>query len=332
MEVVDKTVPDLEVVEAPLFDAEPMLFEGFEPAQDTRKRKPIPTDAPRRCQENEIWRIGDQHLLVADCRNVASVVDLFGGARAKLTITSPPYADRRSYDEGSGFVPIPADQYVNWFEDVEKTIAAVTDDAGSFCLNIRAHAKDGFRTLYVYDLILAMCRRWGWGLVDDMVWRRPGNPGSWPNRLKNDWEGVYHFCRQAKLAEFHPEAAGVPSARCIANGVRRKRGTGTSFGAPEERRDGLAHPSNVLATQVSSESWHEAAYPVDLPEFFIKLFTKPGDEVFDPFSGSGTTLLACQTLGRRGYGVELSAAYADVALHRIEKELGLTPVLCRRLE
>jgi len=54
-------------------------------------------------------------------------------------------------------------------------------------------------------------------------------------------------------------------------------------------------------------------------EFFIKAFTDPGDVVFDPFLGSGTTMAAAYGLGRSAFGCEISPAYTDVICKRIEK-------------
>ena len=60
-------------------------------------------------------------------------------------------------------------------------------------------------------------------------------------------------------------------------------------------------------------------HPRGLPEFFIRAFTDPGDAVWDPFCGSGTTLAAAYGLGRSAFGCEISPAYTDVICKRIEK-------------
>jgi DNA modification methylase len=80
-----------------------------------------------------------------------------------------------------------------------------------------------------------------------------------------------------------------------------------------ERRDKV-YPTNVLhlATETKNKN-HSAVFPEDLPEWFIKLFTKPGDYVLDPFAGSGTTLRVAQKLGRNSLGIELLQQYFDNA-------------------
>jgi DNA modification methylase len=67
---------------------------------------------------------------------------------------------------------------------------------------------------------------------------------------------------------------------------------------------------------------HTAPFPVGLPVFFLKAFSDPGDTVFEPFAGSGTTLIAAEQLGRRCYAMEISPAYCDVVLARWEKFTG----------
>jgi DNA modification methylase len=80
----------------------------------------------------------------------------------------------------------------------------------------------------------------------------------------------------------------------------------------------LVYPDNVLylATECGNKQ-HSAAFPEALPEWFIRLFTKRGDTVLDPFLGSGTTAVVAQRLGRTAIGIELSPAYLQVARDRL---------------
>ena len=156
---------------------------------------------------------GQHRFLCGDARDSGDVERLFAGARANIVITSPPYASQRKYDESSEFRPVPPDQYVGWFQAAALNIAAVLAAGGSFFLNIKEHADDGERDLYVMDLVIAHRRQWGWRLVDTFCWRKTDNgvPGGWENRFKNAWEPVFHFCRQ-KSIKFRPKA-GRPCFR-----------------------------------------------------------------------------------------------------------------------
>jgi hypothetical protein len=61
---------------------------------------------------------------------------------------------------------------------------------------------------------------------------------------------------------------------------------------------------------------HPAVFPIALPQFVMDCFSQPGDIVYEPFCGSGTSLLAAQRTGRHSHAVEIAPSYVDVALKR----------------
>ena len=79
-----------------------------------------------------------------------------------------------------------------------------------------------------------------------------------------------------------------------------------------------AYPSNVLhlATECNNKN-HSAAFPEGLPEWFIRLFTKEGDTVLDPFMGSGTTNLVANRMRRNSIGIEISPEYYEMGKNQI---------------
>jgi hypothetical protein len=94
------------------------------------------------------------------------------------------------------------------------------------------------------------------------------------------------------------------------------------------RHSGIARPSNVIEARTeSSQGSHSAPFPRVLAEFFVKAFSDAGDIVADPFLGSGTTMAAAHVLERAGYGIEISPAYCDVILRRMEHLTGVQPML-----
>jgi len=164
----------------------------------------------------DIWCIAGRRLVCGDCRDHGVAARLFDGNKANLVITSPPYATQRDYDPASGFKPAPPEEYSDWFRDVAANIAAILAPDGSYFLNIRAHAEEGERNLYVMDLVLAHKRQWGWRFVEEFCWRKTDNgvPGGWGNRFKNAFEPVFHFCRQPEI-KFRPQAVGHVSEDCF---------------------------------------------------------------------------------------------------------------------
>src|ERR1019366_4484131 len=287
-----------------------------------------------RCCAKEFTPKSLRHrLLCADSREPVSVTSLFGKARDNVAITSPPYAAQREYDATSGFMPVPAGEYVAWYRAVADSVAAVLAPNGSYFLNIKEHADDGERSLYVKDLVLAHKRQWGWLFVDEFCWRntRNGVPGGWPNRFKNAWEPVFHFAKASSI-KFNPDAVSALSDDVFEyspDNPKSESGSGLlGSGKRSNQHKGLARPSNVI--EVAAESGHgshSAPFPRALVEFFVKAFSDPGDIIFDPCLGSGSTMAAAHVLGRIGYGCEISPGYCDVIIRRVQKLIGKPAVL-----
>ena len=342
-------------------DLDAMLAVPEEPQQAPEAEEQIP-DAPLVAvtRPGDLWLLGDHRLICGDCRDRNNLGILFPhDSRAAMCITSPPYATQREYDTSSGFRPIPAEEYSGWFRAVADNVAAILADDGSYFLNIKPHADDGERNLYVMDLVIAHRRQWGWRFVDEFCWRKTDNgvPGGWGNRFKNAFEPVYHFCRQQQI-KFRPKRVGHESEDCFdyspSNPKSRSGsgllGTGARGAAADSGRNqdawqrsrkslsketnaegryaDVARPSNVIEVKSeSSQGSHSAPFPRQLVEFFLLAFSDPGDVVYDPFMGSGTTMAAAHLLERAGYGCELSPAYCDVILRRLVELGAEMPVL-----
>lgn len=337
------------------------LFAEVAPEVAPSENEEAPEEVPEAPEEpvtrpGDIWLIGPHRLICGDCRDYAVVKRLLDGTRANVVITSPPYASQRAYDPSSGFRPVPPDQYIEWFRNVAANIAAVLADDGSYFLNIKEHADGGQRNLYVKKLTIAHVEQWGWRFVDELCWRKTddGVPGGWGNRFKNAWEPIFHFCRHEKI-KFRPKAVGHWSEDCFdysPNNPKSTSGSGLLGTGPrgaaadvgrnhdswqttrrnandlEGRHGGIARPSNVIEVKTeSSQGSHSAPFPRALAEFFVKAFSDSGDLIFDPFLGSGTTIAAAHVLDRIGYGTEISPAYCDVILRRIEHLTGIEPAL-----
>ncbi|WP_298288350.1 site-specific DNA-methyltransferase [Thiomonas sp.] len=261
-------------------------------------------------------------VLHGDC---GEVLKTFAAGSVNLIVTSPPYADRRKSTYG-GIAP---EHYVEWFLPRSAEFFRVLADDGSFVLNIKEKAENGERHTYVLELILAL-RRQGWLWTEEYIWhKRNCYPGKWPNRFRDAWERCLHFTKQRRF-KMNQEAVMVPMGdwadarlkRLGKNDVVRfdsqvSSGFGKNIANWLDRP--MAYPTNVLhlATECSNKN-HSAAFPQALPEWFIKLFSDPGDTVLDPFVGSGTTLKAARELGRNGIGIDLSREYCDMAEARSE--------------
>ncbi|GAB4485439.1 MAG: hypothetical protein OHK0031_09530 [Anaerolineales bacterium] len=261
-------------------------------------------------------------LINGDCRDVLKTLP---DESIDLIFTSPPYADSRENSYGG----IKPDDYVNWFLPISDELLRVLKPTGTFVLNIKEKVVDGERHTYVIELILAM-RKQGWLWTEEFIWHKKNSyPGKWPNRFRDSWERLLQFNKTRRFNMYQDEVMvpmGDWAGRRLKNlsntdQIRDTSKVGSGFGkrvANWVGRDKV-YPTNVLhlATETKNKS-HSAVFPEDLPEWFIKLFTKPGDFVLDPFSGSGTTLRVAQRMGRNSIGIEILQEYFDVAQSQLE--------------
>lgn len=144
---------------------------------------------------------------------------------------------------------MPPNEYVEWYRQVATGIESILAPDGSYLLNIKEHAEDGERSLYVKDLVLAHKRQWGWRFVDEFCWRNTKNgvPGGWNNRFKNAFEPVFHFTRSASI-KFRPEAVSTASADVFEySPANAKSDSGSGLlgsGTRNNQGEGMARPSN----------------------------------------------------------------------------------------
>lgn len=283
----------------------------------SKPRHGIIMQLPLDFQANGVHSEWRDRILLGDSR------DLLRGLpdnSVDLIVTSPPYADSRKKTYGG----INPDEYVEWFLPITAELLRVLKPGGTFVLNIKEKVVSGERHTYVIELILAM-RQQGWLWTEEFIWHKKNcYPGKWPNRFRDAWERCLQFNKERHFAMYQ-EAVMVPMGDWAKTRLRNLSQTdqrrdesrvGSGFGKNVSNWLGraLVYPTNVLhlATE-SSNRQHSAAFPIELPKWFIKLFTQEGDLVLDPFMGSGTTALAAQALGRHYLGIELLSEYVEIA-------------------
>ncbi len=260
-------------------------------------------------------------LYLGDCTKELEKID---SNSIDLIVTSPPYADQRKSTYGG----VHPNKYVEWFSPISEQLLRISKPTGTFILNIKERVYNGERHTYVIELIMKM-REQGWIWTEEFMWHKKNSyPGKWPNRFRDSWERLLQF-NKSKNFHMYQEAVMVPMGDWAKTRLKKLSSTdlqrdnskvGSGFGKNVSNwlnRDKV-YPTNVLhmATECNNKN-HSATFPKDLPKWFIKLFTKEGDVVLDPFMGSGTTLLAAHELHRNGVGIDILPEYYNMVKSQI---------------
>jgi site-specific DNA-methyltransferase (adenine-specific) len=262
-----------------------------------------------------------QQLIEGDC--LEEMQDIAPGS-VNLIMTSPPYADQRKNTYGG----VSPDKYIEWFMPIADEMQKVLSPTGTLILNIKEKVTNGERNTYVLELILEM-RKHGWLWTEEYIWhKKNAAPGKWPNRFRDSWERLLQFNKCKKFDMYQDEVMiprgewgktrlAKPSKR---DHYRTENSTNSGFGSMRSNwaNREFVYPTNVLhlACETGNQN-HSAVYPLSLPTWFIKLFTKEGDTVLDPFMGSGTTGQAASQLKRHFIGIEKHEDYYQVAKYRL---------------
>jgi site-specific DNA-methyltransferase (adenine-specific)/site-specific DNA-methyltransferase (cytosine-N4-specific) len=241
-----------------------------------------------------------------------------------LIVTSPPYADQRKNTYGG----IHPNKYVDWFLPIGEQLLRVLKPSGTFILNIKERVVNGERSTYVIELILEM-RKLGWLWTEEFIWHKKNSyPGKWPNRFRDSWERLIQFNKSKKFNMYQEEVM-VPVGDWSKTRLKRlsetdkkrdesKVGSGFGKNISNWLNREMAYPTNVLhmATECNNKN-HSAAFPEKLPEWFIKLFTKEGDTVLDPFMGSGTTIFVANRMKRNSIGIDIVPEYYNMVKKQV---------------
>lgn len=259
------------------------------------------------------------------CGDALQVLKTMPDEIVDLVVTSPPYADSRKKTYGG----INPERYADWFLPITSELKRVLKPTGTVVINIKERVVEGERHPYVLDIIQGMRQRhWLW--TEEFIWhKRNSYPGKWRDRFRDAWERCLQFNKMRNFAIYQEEVK-VPIGDWAKTRLQhlsetdRKRDNSkvkSGFGKNVSNWVGrdMVFPTNVLhfATETRNRG-HSAAFPEALPAWFIRLFTKPGDLVLDPFVGSGTTAIVAKKLGRHYIGIDLLKQYVDLAQLRLD--------------
>lgn len=241
-------------------------------------------------QTGQLWQLGPHRLLVGDSFNVDNLDRLFEGAEADAVITDPPFA---IYGSSTGIgADIADDMMVRpFFANVVRACRARTKWFGHVYMFCDWRSWSG-----IWDA----ARREALSPANCLVWDKGG--GGLGGMFANCHELIGFFVKV-------PPATAMRSTSARGQRMVYK---------PNIQRFNRAHGADRL---------HNAAKPLDLLGELIEAGTDDGQLVFDPFCGSGSTLIACGRSGRRCYTLDAQPKWAAVTLERWHLETGDRPAL-----
>lgn len=277
------------------------LFAKMDAAEGLTDPDDVP-EAPEEpiTQPGDVWILGRHRLVCGDCTDADVVARCLNGAEPHLMVTSPPYNQKID-----GFKPSGMHKEHGWVRKVGAL--AYTDslperdyqDRQRVALELwHSFLRDGGSVFYNHknryrDKRVLSPLQWlpgPFSLRQEIIWRRPGSVTQNARMFLPCDERIYWLYKGDKFT-FNDD-------------VEIKSWSTVWDIAPRPNLD------------------HAVAFPVELPERCIRAASMPDDVVFDPYLGSGTTMIAAEKTSRMCAGIELSPAYCDVAVKRWEQFAG----------
>jgi DNA modification methylase len=277
---------DLELLGLKDFVVEPI--EKFEPQSD---EDDVPEVVHPITRKGDLWLLGKHRLLCGDSTMIDDVERLMNAEKAHMVFTSPPYNGNTHLADGDVFANKAKKLYGDGHSDDLKS-----DDYVQFTSSVLENCfifTDGFifwnvnynansRSEFIKQIVPRLDY-----LIETVCWKKH-HAVPFKGSLMRQWEPVFIFSTNKK--QLGNDVATVNHWEIGNRNVQEKS--------------------------------HKACFPVELPEKGILLASSDGNLILEPFTGSGTTLIACEKTNRKCYGMELDEKYCDVIIKRWEQYTG----------
>ena len=284
------------------------LLDPVEPTEGLTDEDAVP-DAPEepKTKPGDIYQLGRHRLMCGDSTSIDAVEKLMDGCIAEICFTSPPYADQREYNGDKEL----STQHIATF------IRSAYGKVNYFVVNLGYSRKDQEVNLYWEDYTQE-AKNCGLKLLSWNIWDRSGfgyTVGQATAMFTIDHEWIFVFGNKAK--SLNKTVENKQSGVAKKGTIRQKNGETTAVFTEthSHRQMGTIIRCDVARYKGGDHS-HPAMFPVELAETYIESMTSNKDIVYEPFCGSGTTIIACEKLGRINCSMELDPKYCDVIIKR----------------
>jgi len=275
------------------------LLDPVQPTEGLTDEDAVP-EVPEepKTKPGDIYQLGRHRLMCGDSTSIDAVEKLMDGVEIDFMFTSPPYNAGDS-EKLSGNTHTTDNKYATYRDD--KTQDDYLDFLRGFtnawmwvskCMAVNIQQLAGNKIAFVEYL-----ESYKNHLIDIAIWdKKHGAPQMAKNVMSNRFEYIVF------LGQTENPSRAIPTA--------------DFQGTVQNLYEGQPNRNNEFSKV------HAATFPVDFPEWAIKSFTKNGSIIGDAFGGTGTTMIACEKLGRTNYTMELDPKYCDVIVKRWEDFTG----------
>lgn len=226
----------------------------------------------------------------------------------KLIVTSPPYNIGKRYERRS-----PLESYIQSQAQVISECVRLLHERGSLCWQVGNHVDGG--EIFPLDIHLyPIFREHGLKLRNRIVWHFEHGLHC-TKRFSGRYETILWFTKSDDYA-FNLDPVRVPSKYPNKRHFKGPKAGQLSGNPLGKNPSDLWTIPNVKHNHVEKTD-HPCQFPVELVERLVLSMTDAGDNVFDPYMGVGSSVVAALKNGRAGYGCDTDALYVDTAWERV---------------
>lgn len=281
-----------------------------------------PEDSGVDVKRGDIWELGDHMLVCGDSTDDSDIKKLLQDTSGAFLFTSPPYMGLREYNGGKELS----------VGKIVKFIGAYKKYVDYQCVNLGIVRK-GNNIIPYWDEYIDEAKNVGYNLLSWNVWDKMSASSIGQQQamfpIRHEW--IFVFGEKPKEINYTEEkktasiAAIRPKKVRQADGTIKIAGSTANFSFKRKKMETVQEVSSVTKVVPERHSnlyGHPAMFPVELPAKYISAMTDAGDIVVEPFGGAGSTLIACEELGRKCRVMELDERYCGIIIKRWEEYTG----------